>query len=132
MKHNMIFIGLTGLLLFALPGCSDSTNTTATVVAKTEAKHHLHIPEEGIESMMEENTQKIIEGTDGSVVIQIGEITRKQADLTVRKEEKILLEKLVKESDTISFTYEGASYKIEIGNIKKPLLGTGKVFLRIQ
>lgn len=90
-------------------------------------KHHLNIPLGGIESMQEENTQKIIEGTDGSIIVFIGEITRKRVSVSLRRDQEIIEEKILREKDAIGFTYEGVSYTLTIKNIKKPLVGSGKV-----
>ena len=54
----------------------------------TQNKNHLNIPESGIESMMEENTSKIIEGTQGSVVVTVGEVTRKKADISIKRNDR--------------------------------------------
>ena len=97
-----------------------------------KAKHHLNIPQSGIQSMMEENTQKIIEGTDGSVIILVGEVTRKKVDITIKRDDKILDERIIAEDDKMTFDYEGNTYTIELRNIKKPLLGQGKAEITIR
>ena len=117
------------LILFLL-SCKDEPKSAST--SKSESKHYLNIPEKGIESLMESNAQKIIEGTDGSVIIMIGNVTRKEADITIKRDDKILDEKMVGENEDISFEYEGTSYNIHVGKIKKPLIGEGKVNLTIK
>lgn len=117
------------LILFFL-SCKDEPKSVIT--SKTESKHHLNIPEKGIESLMESNAQKIIEGTDGSVIIMVGNVTRKEADITIKRDDKILDEKMVSENEDITFDYEGNSYIIHVGKIKKPLIGEGKVNLTIH
>jgi hypothetical protein len=117
------------LILFLL-SCKYEPKSAST--SKSESKHHLNIPEKGIESLMESNAQKIIEGTDGSVIIIVGNVTRKEADITIKRDDKILDEKMVGENEDISFEYEGTSYNIHVGKIKKPLIGEGKVNLTIK
>jgi hypothetical protein len=39
---------------------------------------------------------------------------------------------MVGENEDISFEYEGTSYNIHVGKIKKPLIGEGKVNLTIK
>ncbi len=118
------------LVTTGLWSCSDDDKQATG--AKSETKHHLHIPDGGIESLMEANSQKIIEGTDGSVVIMIGNVTRKEADITIKQEEKILVERMIGEEEDMSFNYEGISYTLHTGKIKKPLLGEGKVQISIK
>ena len=98
---------------------------------KAASKHHLNIPANGIESLMEANTSKIIEGTEGSVVITIGEVTRKKADISIKRNDKILDERLVSEKDNMTFDYEGNTYVILLKNIKKPLIGAGKAEITV-
>lgn len=117
------------LVLFLL-SCKDEPKSASTT--KTANKHHLNIPDKGIESLMESNSQKIIEGTDGSVVIMIGNVTRNQADITIKEGDKILDEKLVGEDEDMSFQYHENTYTLHTGKIKKPLLGQGKVNLTIR
>lgn len=121
---------LTITLILFLLSCKDEPKTATT--SKTESKHHLNIPEKGIESLMESNAQKIIEGTDGSVIIMVGNVTRKEADITIKRDDKILDEKMVGENEDVTFEYEGNSYTIHIGKIKKPLVGEGKVNMTIK
>jgi hypothetical protein len=120
------------LLFITLFSCQSNSTKNNEPTSKAEAKHHLNIPEEGIESLMEANSKKIIEGTDGSVVIEIGIVTRKEADIAVKLDDKILQEKLVGENQSLSFDYEKNNYTIEVGNIKKPLIGSGKVNIKIK
>lgn len=126
MKQLLLSITLILLLL----SCKDEPKSAIT--SKSESKHHLNIPEKGIESLMESNAQKIIEGTDGSVIIIVGNVTRKEADITIKRDDKILDEKMVGENEDISFEYEGTSYNIHVGKIKKPIIGEGKVNLTIK
>ncbi len=126
MKQLLLFLTLVLFLL----SCKDETKSVSN--SKSENKHHLNIPEKGIESLMESNAQKIIEGTDGSVIIVIGNVTRKEADITIKRDDKILDEKMVSENEDITFDYEGNTYTIHVGKIKKPILGQGKVSLTIQ
>lgn len=90
------------------------------------------MPATGIHSLMESNTQKILEGTDGSVLLQVGEVTRKQADISIRRGDRILEERLLGEKESLKFAYEDHSYTLTVRNIKKPLLGAGKVELVIE
>lgn len=128
MKKYLSLIGFS--VLVCLASCKEDTAPSTT--AKSETKHHLNIPDKGIESLMEANSQKIIEGTDGSVLIQIGNVTRKEADITVKIEDKILEEKMVSEEEDLHFSYEGNTYTLHVGKIKKPLIGEGKVNIKIQ
>ena len=98
----------------------------------TQNKNHLNIPESGIESMMEENTSKIIEGTQGSVVVTVGEVTRKKADISIKRNDRILDERLIKEHDQMTFDYENNTYIVELKNIKKPLIGAGTAEISIK
>ena len=84
-KNNMKKISSFFLLTIitvsvAWYSCNDKSAKPKT--STPERKHHLNIPENGIQSMMEANTQKIIEGTDGSVIVTVGEVTRKKVDIT--------------------------------------------------
>lgn len=126
---KVLLLGIT-LGAFLLFSCGNHESNTTT--PKSETKHHLHIPDKGIESLMEAHSQKIIEGTDGSIVVMIGNVTRKEADITIKLDDKILEEKMVSEEDNLTFTYEGNSYTVHVGKIKKPLLGEGKVNIKIQ
>mgnify|MGYP000844728792 CR=1 FL=1 len=105
---------------------------SASVKIKPDRKHHLHIPAIGIQSMMEENSRKTLEGTDGEIIVSVGEVTRKKADVAIQRNDKIIDERIVEEGNTMQFDYDGTSYTIEVKNIKKPLLGAGKVELHIQ
>lgn len=116
-------------LLLGISSCGDSKTKTTS---KAESKHHLNIPAKGIESLMEANSQKIIEGTDGSVIVAIGEVTRKQADISIKRNDKIMDERLLSEKESIQFDYEGQTYTVLVKNIKKPLIGEGKVEITIQ
>lgn len=127
MKQLIFSFFLLSSLLMAC-GSNDPKTTTA----KSETKHHLNIPDKGIESLMEAHSQKIIEGTDGSIVVMIGNVTRNEADITIKLDDKILEEKMVAEDEDLHFTYEGNSYTLHVGKIKKPLLGEGKVNINIQ
>jgi hypothetical protein len=121
----MVLLGM----VWAVSSCSDAKTKPTS---KAESKHHLNIPAKGIESLMEANSQKVIEGTDGSVIVAIGEVTRKQADISIKRNDKIVDERLVTEKESIQFDYEGQSYTVLVKNIKKPLIGEGKVELSIQ
>lgn len=99
---------------------------------KSEQEHHLNIPSSGIQSLMEANTQKIIEGTDGSVLVMVGEIRRKKVDITIKHDNQILDERILSEHDHINFQYEGVSYTLDVLDIKKPLLGDGKAEISIR
>ncbi len=109
--------------------CNDQSRK-GTPAAK--AKHHLNIPENGIQSMMEANTHKVIEGTDGSIIILVGEVTRKKVDITIKRDDKILDERVITEHDRMTFDYEGTTYSIDLHNIKKPLIGEGKAEISIR
>lgn len=111
---------------------ANKSNSTTNSGAKTERTHHLNIPETGIESVMEANSQKIIEGTDGSVIIIIGNITRKKVDISIKRDDRILDERIISEHDKMNFNYDGTSYTLEVINLKKPLLGMGKVEITIK
>lgn len=115
-------------MVFILSACGD--NTTKQKVSGS-SKHHLNIPANGIESLMEENTSKIIEGTQGSIVITIGEVTRKKADITIKRNDRILDERLIQEKENMTFEYEGNTYVVALKNIKKPLIGAGKAEISI-
>ena len=122
-------LGLLSLIMISF-GCGNSSTTSES--KKINNKHHLNIPENGIESMMEANSQKIIEGTDGSIIVSVGEVTRKKADISIRRNDKIIDERLLEEKESISVDYEGRNYTVLIRNIKKPLVGAGKVELKIN
>ena len=94
--------------------------------------HYLHLPQTGIECIMEAQSQKILEGTDGSVVLHVGEITRRKVDISLRRDEKILEERILEEGDQIQFDYEGHAYTLELRRIRKPLIGIGKAELKIH
>jgi len=117
---------IAGIFLFR---CNDKSGKGS---ATTKSKHHLNIPENGIQSMMEANTQKFIEGTDGTVIITVGEVTRKKADITIKRDNRILDEKIIEENESMTFDYEGTIYTIELKNIKKPLIGAGKAEISIR
>ena len=125
MKHIQFL--LIALFFIACNNTSSNKNENK----KVENKHHLNIPANGIESMMEANTSKIIEGTDGSIIITIGEVARKKVDVTVKRNDRILDERLIKENENMTFEYEGNTYNIALKNIKKPLIGTGKAEIAI-
>lgn len=125
--RSILFIGITFLLLAA---CGNENNSEAQ--KKSRPKHHLNIPASGIESLVEANTQKIIEGTDGSIVITVGEITRKKVSISVRKDDEIVDEQIVAEKESMAFDYEGITYEIEVKNLKKPLIGAGKAEISIH
>lgn len=109
--------------------CKNEQNKTQ---GKKISKEKLNIPESGIHSLMEANSSKIIEGTQGSILLLVGEVTRKQADITIKRNDRILEEKLLKENEEIRFGYEERNYLLKIKNIKKPLIGTGKVELTVS
>ncbi len=121
-----------GGLLFVFNSKTSKKNPHINTGKKTEADHHLNIPEAGIEAVMEANSQKIIEGTDGSVIIIVGDVRRKQADISVKRDDKILDERIIGESDKMPFDYDGITYTVEVQKLKKPLLGTGKAEIRIR
>ncbi|MBK7588919.1 MAG: hypothetical protein IPI22_11625 [Bacteroidetes bacterium] len=120
-----------GLFIMALlwQACHEDTQKKEKT---TQNKNHLNIPESGIESMMEENTSKIIEGTQGSVVVTVGEVTRKKADISIKRNDRILDERLIKEHDQMTFDYENNTYIVELKNIKKPLIGAGTAEISIK
>ena len=131
MIKSIVFISCISLLsIFTFSSCSDKDSKNAD--SKATAKHHLNIPINGIQSMMEANTQKIIEGTDGSVIVTIGEVTRKKVDISIKRGDKILDEQIISENDKLTFDYEGNMYTIQLHNIKKPLIGVGKAEISIQ
>ncbi|HOZ51967.1 MAG TPA: hypothetical protein PLU17_08930 [Chitinophagaceae bacterium] len=127
---NKLFSILLLLISFTFFGCNDKTSNSTT--PPNEKKHHLNIPNNGIQSMMEANTQKIIEGTDGSIIVIVGEVTRKKVDITIKRDDKILDERIITEHETMMFNYEGTNYTIELHNIKKPLIGLGKAEISIK
>lgn len=129
MKNGSVSLFLVLLSLGMMRCGNEGSNTSNT---KSGGRHHLNIPEKGIQSMMEANTQKTIEGTDGSVVVSIGEVTRKKADISIRRGNKILDERIIGENDHISFDYEGVTYTLELRNLRKPLLGEGKAEISIH
>lgn len=114
-------------LVFAM-ACS--SNNEMNKVDATP-KHHLNIPPNGIETLMEANTSKIIEGNEGSVIVTVGEVTRKKADISIKRNDRILDEKLISEGESITFDYQGLSYVVKVKSIKKPLIGAGKVEITI-
>lgn len=124
------FIAIFIFLISVLFSCNEKPNVNSK--GKKISKHHLNIPEAGIESMIEANTQKIIEGTDGSVIITIGDITRKKASISIKRNDQILDEKIVEEKSSLSFMYEDREYTIELKNLKKPLIGVGKAEILIK
>jgi hypothetical protein len=124
---NYVALACLFCLVLIIGSCKEE-NTSKKAKSPT---HHLNIPASGIESMMEENTSKIIEGTQGSVVLTVGEITRKKADISIKRNDRILDERLLKEKDVMNFDYEGNTYSILLKNIKKPLLGAGSAEISI-
>ncbi len=135
MKKILITLSVllvVGLILFFSCNNKQSNNSHGSSTSSTKNKHHLNIPESGIQSMMEANTQKIIEGTDGSVIVTVGEVTRKKVDITIKRDDKILDERVINEDDKMTFDYEGNVYTIELHNIKKPLIGIGKAEISIK
>lgn len=129
MKQRII---LTSLMASFLAWAACNEQDASKTSEATRPKHHLNIPLNGIESMVESNTQKIIEGTDGSIVVTIGEVTRKKVSLSVKRNDEIIEEKIVEEKGSMDFEYEGIPYTIEVGQLKKPLLGAGKAEIRIH
>jgi PBP1b-binding outer membrane lipoprotein LpoB len=127
--NRFIQIILTIAAFFIVSCGSSSSNNDAS---QKDSKHHLNIPANGIESMMEANSQKIIEGSDGSIIISVGEIVRKKVDISIRKNDKILDERLLAEKESISFQYEDRKYTVLVKNIRKPLIGAGKAEISIQ
>lgn len=125
----MKYIHILLIALFFIACNNSSSNKNEK--KKEENKHHLNIPANGIESMMEANTSKIIEGTDGSIIITIGEVARKKVDVTIKRNDRILDERLIKENENMTFEYEGNTYNIALKNIKKPLIGAGKAEIAI-
>ena len=129
-KNFIRYTSIFFVSLFLLSACNNTSKEANP--NKTERKHHLNIPEAGIQSMMEANTQKIIEGADGSVIIMVGEITRKKADITIKRDDKIIDERIINEKDKMTFDYEGNQYTLELHALKKPLLGAGKAEISIH
>jgi hypothetical protein len=125
---SILCIGITFLFLAA---CGNE-NKSGDTQKNARPKHHLNIPASGIESLVEANTQKIIEGTDGSIVITVGEITRKKVSISVRKDDEIVDEQIIAEKESMAFDYEGIAYEIEVKNLKKPLIGAGKAEISIH
>ena len=131
MKKIMLAISLVCIVsVLVFFSCNDAGSKKNTPANKV--KHHLNIPESGIQSMMEANTQKVIEGTDGSVIILVGEVTRKKVDITIKRDDKIIDERIIAEDDKMTFDYEGNTYTIDLRNIKKPLIGQGKAEISIR
>ncbi|MBL7753806.1 MAG: hypothetical protein JNM44_04955 [Chitinophagaceae bacterium] len=129
MKQQIILASLLAMLVTWV-ACNEKEASNSQEAVRP--KHHLNIPLNGIESMVESNTQKIIEGTDGSIVVTIGEVTRKKVSLSVKRNDEIIEEKIVEEKGNMDFEYEGITYTIEVGQLKKPLLGAGKAEIRIH
>lgn len=125
--NKVILLVLCTVMFFA---CKES-NTTHEESKKNKNKHHLNIPSEGIHTIIESNTSKILEGTHGTVIIMVGDVSRKKADISIKRNDKIIFEKLMKEDEEFILDYDENIYVIKIKNIKKPLLGAGKVELII-
>ena len=94
--------------------------------------HALNIPTEGITAKMGANTQKIIEGDKTSLIIAAGDINKKEADISIRLGDKVVVEKLVTENQSIRFNYFDHPYHLHVDEIKKPLIGSGKVSFTIK
>lgn len=123
----MLF-GLAAFLCLYWAACSDKPGSGKA----DKNSRHLNIPDKGIESLMEANTSKIIEGNAGSVIITVGEVTRKEADISIKRNDRIIDERLMREHETMNFEYEGSQYSVELKNIKKPVIGSGKAELSIR
>jgi hypothetical protein len=123
MKHLLF------LTLLALSACNSSN--TSNPQSKSY-DHSLNIPSEGITAKMGANTQKIIEGDKTSLIIAAGDINKKEADISIRLGDKVLVEKLVAENQSIRFNYFDHPYHLHVEEIKKPLIGSGKVSFTIK
>jgi hypothetical protein len=123
--HLLIFLFI---VISALVSCTDTADHQQ---GTREQKHHLNIPKAGIRSILEANTQKIIEGTDGSVIVTVGEIVRKKANISIRRGDKIIYEQVLTEKESMRFEYEGTGYTIQIHDIKKPIIGAGKAEISV-
>ncbi len=124
------FLLTFGVLLMV--SCQSTEHNKSDKAKPISYKYALHIPTQGIESMMEANSQKIIEGNAESLIVQIGQVTRKEADITLRANDKIVHEKMMKEKDQIEFIYRDHPYTLQVLSIKKPLVGSGKVKFTIH
>lgn len=120
---KIILLAICTVLLFA---CKEN-NTPQGESKKNKNNHHLNIPEEGIHTIIESNTSKILEGTHGAVILMVGDVSRKKADISIKRNDKIVFEKLMKEDEEFILDYDENMYVVKIKNIKKPLLGAGKV-----
>ncbi|HMN33350.1 MAG TPA: hypothetical protein PKA54_08250 [Chitinophagaceae bacterium] len=116
-------------LSYAFVACNNESKSNSK---PKENKEKLNIPETGIHSLMESNTEKIIEGTKGNIKIKIGEVTRKKADISIIRNDRIIEEKLLEKEDAVSFNYEGRVYTLLVMKVKKPLVGDGKVEFSIK
>ena len=125
MKHWIFaFIAIMGLF-----ACGNNNGRDAK---GPSYKHALDIPSDGISTKLGANTQKILEGDESSLIVAVGDVGKKEADITVRLGDKILLEKLVNENQSIRFTYYDHPYHLKVEEIKKPLIGSGKVSFTIK
>lgn len=125
--NRVILFVLCTAMLFA---CKEN-NTPKEEGKKNKNNHHLNIPSEGIHTIIESNTSKILEGTHGAVILMVGDVSRKKADISLKRNDKIVFEKLMKEDEDFTIDYDENMYDVKIKNIKKPLLGAGKVELII-
>ncbi len=73
-----------------------------------------------------------MEGDESSLIIAVGEVGKHDADITLRIGDKILLEKLVSEKQSIRFNYYDHPYHLNVEEIKKPFIGSGKVSFTIK
>ncbi len=125
---KLMFVRVSIIVLLFMQACGSSDGGEKP----TTPKHHLNIPDNGIEAMMESNSSKIIEGNEGSVIITVGEISRKKADIGIKRNDRILDEQLISEGESINFDYEGITYCVTVKQIKKPLIGAGKAEITIS
>lgn len=125
MKHYV-------LLALAIMGLFACGNNNGGDAKGPSYKHALNIPAEGISTKLGANTQKILEGDESSLIIAVGDVGKKEADITVRLGDKILLEKLVNEKQSIRFTYYDHPYHLKVEEIKKPFIGSGKISFTIK
>ena len=95
-------------------------------------KHALDIPADGISTKLGANTQKILEGDESSLIIAVGDVGKEEADITLRVGDKMVFEKLVHEKQSIRFNYYDHPYHLQVEEIKKPFIGSGKVSFTIK
>ena len=125
MKHYV-------LLALAIMGLFACGNNNGGKAKGPSYKHALDIPTDGISTKLGANTQKILEGDESSLIIAVGDVGKEEADITLRLGDKMVFEKLVHEKQSIRFNYYDHPYHLNVEEIKKPLIGSGKVSFTIK